>query len=89
MARPEVTGRKRAGSPAGRRPLIKRGSKSVAEFCETHGISRSTYEAWRRLGVGPREIQPVPGGRILISEQAELEWLAKRAALAAVAAATS
>jgi hypothetical protein len=86
MARPEVTGR---GFGAGRRkrpsPPVRRAGKSVAEFCEGLGISRSTYESWRRLGVGPAEIQPVANGRIIISEQAEQEWLAKRAALAAVA----
>jgi hypothetical protein len=66
-------------------PAISKRGKSVSEFCIAWGISRSTFEGWRRLGVGPEEIQPVPGGRILISEEAENAWKARRTALAAVA----
>jgi hypothetical protein len=81
MPRREVTGRR----PIGKAPPIPKRGKSVAQFCTSWGVSRSTYETWRRLGVGPREIQPVANGRILISEEAELEWATRRAALAAVA----
>jgi hypothetical protein len=87
MARPEITGRKVAGSRKrakvpSKLPLA---GKSPAQFCETYGISRSTFEEWRRRGLGPAELQPIRGGRIIISAAAEAEWLAKRSALAAVA----
>jgi hypothetical protein len=68
-----------------RAPREPRLGKSPAQFCEAYGISRSTFEAWRRAGLGPAELQPIRGGRIIISEQAEREWLAKRIAPAAVA----
>jgi len=62
-----------------------RRGKSVAEFCASWGVSRSTYEEWRRRGIGPTVIQPIPGGRVLITSEAEVEWASKRSALAAVA----
>jgi predicted site-specific integrase-resolvase len=70
------------------RPVPVRAGFSPAEFCERYGISRKTFERWRRLGLGPAEVQLIPGGRIFISEQAEKDWLAKRTAMAAVASAT-
>jgi hypothetical protein len=78
--------KRRAAKP---RPApIARAGVSPAEFCERYGISRKTFERWRRLGLGPAEVQPIPGGRIFISEQAEKEWLARHTAMAAVADAT-
>jgi hypothetical protein len=62
--------------------------KSVLQFCSDYGISRSTFEAWRRAGLGPAELQPIKGGRILITTEAETAWKAKHTALAAVAEAT-
>jgi hypothetical protein len=58
--------------------------KSPAEFCEAYGISRSTFEEWRRRGLGPAELQPIAGGRIVITQEAEDAWKAKHSALAAV-----
>jgi hypothetical protein len=70
---------------ASRVPRGPRLGKSPTEFCAAYGISRSTFEEWRRRGLGPAELQPIPGGRIIISAAAEAEWLAKRSTLAAVA----
>ena len=68
-------------------PKPKRLGKSVDEFCAAYGVSRSTFETWRRQGLGPAEIQPVKGGRIIISEEAEAQWKAKFTTLASVVAA--
>jgi hypothetical protein len=65
-------------------PKAKRTGKSVAEFCASLGVSRSTFETWRRRGVGPAELQPIPGGRIVITDTAEQEWRAKFTGIAAV-----
>lgn len=65
-------------------PAVSRAGKSPAEFCAAYGISRSTFEDWRRRGLGPAELQPIPGGRIIITEAAEAAWLAQRIAPAAV-----
>jgi hypothetical protein len=86
MTPPEITGRRPAdGRPARRfrnrlrlhappAPKKRRG-KSVAEFCETWGISLSTFENWQRRGVGPRVVQPAgPGGRRLITDEEETRW---------------
>jgi hypothetical protein len=81
MARHEVTGRKPTTIVP---PRIKRTGKSVAEFCASIGISRSTFETWRRRGIGPGELQPIPGGRIIITEEAEAAWREKFTTLAAV-----
>jgi hypothetical protein len=55
------------GAPIDRDP-------SVAGFCARKGISRATYINNRKRGRGPREIQPMPGGRIVITPEAEAEW---------------
>jgi hypothetical protein len=65
-------------------PKPKRLGKSVQEFCLAYGISRSTFEVWRRRGLGPDEVQPIPGGRILITEESENAWKAKHSGIAAV-----
>jgi len=65
-------------------PKVKRTGKSVAEFCASIGISRSTFEVWRRQGLGPAELQPIPGGRIIITEQAEDEWRRRHTTVANV-----
>lgn len=51
-----------------------RSAKSVAEFCDTYGITRRTFENWQVKGVAPAITQPIPGGRKLISQQSEEEW---------------
>ncbi len=50
---------------------------SVLGFCKRHGISRSTYENWRRAGLAPAETRGPR--RIIITEDAENDWLAERA----------
>jgi hypothetical protein len=64
-------------------PPPKRGGKSIQEFCVSYGIGRSTFNNWRRKGLGPAVTQPVPGGRVLITEEAEAEWKRRFTALAA------
>jgi transposase-like protein len=59
----------------------KRSGKSIAEFCAAYGISRSTFESWRRKGLGPNEIQLVPKGRVIITEEAEEIWKNKHTIL--------
>jgi hypothetical protein len=80
---------KRSHHKADRRsPAVPRGGLSPGEFCAKYSVSRSTLESWRRKGLAPREVQPIKGGRILITSEAEAEWLQKHTALAAVAEAT-
>jgi hypothetical protein len=60
-----------------------RGSKTVAEFCRDYHISRRTFEHWVKKGIGPAITQPAGRfGRIVVSEQAERDWLGKHTALA-------
>jgi predicted site-specific integrase-resolvase len=61
---------------------LKRASKSVREFCQSYHISRRTFEHWQKKGIGPAITQPAGrNGRIVISEQAERDWLGKHTAL--------
>ena len=85
-ARPEITGRGPgggsggSGAPATARgpPATPRAGKSVAEFCVAYNICRSTFDNWQRHGVGPVVLQPIPGGRKLITNAAEEAWLRAR-----------
>jgi hypothetical protein len=43
-------------------------------FALRHDWSLSTYCNRKRKGLGPRETQSLPGGRVSISEQAEREY---------------
>jgi predicted site-specific integrase-resolvase len=65
----------------GRAPL-NRASKSISEFCRSHGISRATFDNWRKAGLAPATTQVIPKGRVLISEEAERAWLARHTAIA-------
>jgi hypothetical protein len=63
MARPEVTGRAPPRDP------------TINGFCCRKGISRSTWNNWRRQGKTPRYVQPAgPGGKITIPPEAEADW---------------
>jgi hypothetical protein len=85
---PQVKRSHHKGSRA-KAPAASPAGKSVFQFCSDYGISRSTFEAWRRAGVGPAELQPVKGGRVLITSEAEEAWKQKHTQLAAVAEATA
>jgi hypothetical protein len=62
---------------------LERANKSVRQFCEAYHISRRTFEVWVKKGIGPAITQPAGrNGRIVISEQAERDWLSKHTALA-------
>jgi hypothetical protein len=90
MAKPKTPARKRPQRVRGSLLREPRTGLSPDQFCQRYGISRSTFEDWRRRGVGPAELQPLGrGGRIIITEQAEADWLAKRTAFASIAEATA
>jgi hypothetical protein len=84
MTSPGVTGRRPAGgrpTRGARRPSIRapppirRRGKTPIEFCQTWGISLSTFEVWQRKGIGPRVTQPAGrGGHRLITEEEEDRW---------------
>jgi hypothetical protein len=68
----------RAGARPRERPVP--GSwedRSIDGFCRRHNWSRSTYENNRRRQTGPRETRTIAGGRVSISESAEIEFNAK------------
>lgn len=48
-------------------------SKSIAEFCSAHGISRALFFKLRRRGEGPVTVKA--GRRRLITIDAEEAWL--------------
>ncbi|MHC2530586.1 hypothetical protein [Bradyrhizobium diazoefficiens] len=62
---------------------IQRHSYTVAEFCAMHGMSIGLYQKQRKEGLTPREFRV--GRRVMITVEAEAEWLAAREAAAAVA----
>jgi hypothetical protein len=49
---------------------------TIAEFCKSHGISRSLYYQLHRTGEGPDEMRL--GGRKAISREAAARWRAAR-----------
>jgi len=49
---------------------------TVTEFCDSNGISVSTYYALKRDGKGPREMKL--GKRIMITPEAERDWRRER-----------
>lgn len=57
---------------------ISQRSFSPSQFCARHGISESMFRQLKKLGKAPREIKVLD--RILITTEAEDEWLAARAA---------
>jgi hypothetical protein len=63
-------------------PLYELAAHNVFGFCLTHGLSRSTFYALRRAGVGPRIMKC--GRRTLVSVEAAAAWrrARERAALA-------
>jgi hypothetical protein len=67
-------------------PSVAGDDPSVAGFCSRKGISRATYYNLRKRGCGPREVQPVPGGRIVITPEAERDWEKRFSKPAAAAA---
>jgi hypothetical protein len=72
MARPEVTGRARAGIQ--RRVRKPTAGKTIDQFCEKWGISRSTFNSWRKKKKTPAVLQPIPGGLATITDEAEEIW---------------
>jgi hypothetical protein len=48
--------------------------RSIEGFNIRHNQSRSTYLNRRKLGLGPREVQPMPGGKIVSTEESEREY---------------
>jgi hypothetical protein len=66
---------------------IPRKSFSKAEFCARHGISPGLYDKLKARGLGPREVYLLE--RIIITEEAESDWLRERQAATEVASATA
>jgi hypothetical protein len=58
-------------------------TESVRVCCKNR-VSRSTFETWRRRGIGAAKLQPIPGGRIIISQEAEDAWRRAGAGMARV-----
>jgi hypothetical protein len=56
-------------------------SKTIPEFTAQHRFSRSHYFNLRKRGLGPREMRL--GNRVIISEEAEADWVREREAEAA------
>jgi hypothetical protein len=69
MARPEVTGRKIFGA-------TERAAYTIAEFCDTHRISRAHYYNLKRLGQGPDEARA--GDRVIITVESAARWRRQR-----------
>jgi hypothetical protein len=59
---------------------------TVDGFCFRKGISRSTYNNLRRRGLGPVEVQAVPGGKITITPENEQAYDRRHAKAVLVAA---
>jgi hypothetical protein len=61
--------------------------KTVSRFCDDYDVSEATFYRWKQAGLSPDVLQPAgPGGRQIITPEAEARWLQRRTALAAVAA---
>jgi hypothetical protein len=63
---------------------IPRKSYSIPEFCARHGISPGLYVKMKKRKLGPREINVLD--RILITDEAEADWLHEREAASAAEA---
>lgn len=48
-------------------------SFTISQFCERNHFSESFYYKIKKLGFGPRELRVL--GKILITDEAEIEWL--------------
>jgi hypothetical protein len=78
IGRTERTGNRRHANDRMYRPIP--GSwedRSIDGFCIRHNMSRASYYNRRRRGLAPVEVQPVPGGKISITEAAEREYDAR------------
>jgi len=68
------TPRARAGkSPAAKdRPRVARQAMSIKEFCDAHGVGRTTFYKLLKAGLAPRLM--AVGGATRISAEAAAEW---------------
>src|SRR5215211_1529482 len=62
--------------PAERDTQEQERAKRIPEFCKAYGCSESTYRRMRAAGLGPREIRFPGTSLVVISPQAEADWLA-------------
>jgi hypothetical protein len=78
MARPEATGRKAGARARNKARRVRKDpacGKTPDQFCDTWGISRSTWNNWQKRRTGPAVTQPAgPRGRQIITPEAEAEW---------------
>jgi len=80
MTRRKDARRKRR--PAQSSPASQRPNKTIREFCQAWDISEATFFLWRKGGRAPALTQPFPGGRAMISPEAEADWKKKFTAVA-------
>jgi hypothetical protein len=59
---------------------VPRTAFSIPEWCAANDLSEGSYRKLRRLGKGPRETRDPNLRRVLITPEANSEWLAARAA---------
>jgi hypothetical protein len=50
-------------------------ARTIDGFCFRQHISRSSYINYRNSGDGPAETRAVPGGRVIITAEAEAAWV--------------
>jgi predicted DNA-binding transcriptional regulator AlpA len=55
---------------------VEQDAMSLGEFCQRHGISRSSYYLLKKAGEAPRLMQV--GDRVLISREAAADWRRER-----------
>ena len=79
-ARREQRAAAKRAAPVPGAPVVGYGAITIAEFCRAYHISRGTFSNWQIAGVGPALTQPLPGGRVLITAEAEAAWKAKHTA---------
>jgi hypothetical protein len=67
-----------------RQPVVRAGL-SIAEFCRLYGVAPRTFYNWRKRGVAPAVTQPAgPGGKVIITDEAQQAWRRAHTGLAAV-----
>jgi predicted DNA-binding transcriptional regulator AlpA len=59
---------------------MEKDAYSIIEFCQRHGLSRSSFYALEKLGQAPRIMRV--GGRIMISKEAAADWRRDREVVA-------
>jgi hypothetical protein len=80
MARPDVTGKRKATAKNVAEP-VEFACFSIKSFCAAHHLSEAMYFKMKAAGWGPKEA--LVGSRVLITHEAAARWRAEREAAAA------